>query len=211
MEETASASPSCPGAAGRAQQADAGDIEAQPGAHALEQGHVALPVAPEVEVVAHHHGPGVEATDQDLGHELLGRLGRPLGVEVQHDGEVGPRRGQQGQLLVEVGEQQRGRARAHHAGGVAVEGDHGGKGADLPGRRAGPVDEAPVAQVHAVEGPDGHHGAFGGTGITQVGQALLAAAGGVIGDLHRSEATGPGPRGGGPGRGGDAPALKGGG
>ena len=64
---------------GGAEQADAGDVEAEPGAHALEQGHVAFPPTPEVEVVAHHHGPGVEATDEHFGHEILGRFGRPRG------------------------------------------------------------------------------------------------------------------------------------
>ena len=137
-----------------------------------------------MKIVAHHHGPGVEATDEHFGHEVLGRFGRPLGVEVQHQGEVGPRPGQQGQLLVEVGEQEGGRAGPHDAGRMEVEGDHGRQGADLVGRGAHALDQAAVAEVHAVEGPDGDHGAARGAGQTDVVQALLAGPGGVISDLH---------------------------
>ena len=131
--------PRPPGPGRPPEEADAGHVEAQPCPHALQQGHVALPVAPEVEVVAHHHGPGIEAPDQDLGHEVLGRLGRPFGVEVEHQGDVGPGGGQQGELLVEVGEQQRGRARPHDAGRVPVEGDHDRRGPRSRRRWRAPV------------------------------------------------------------------------
>ena len=144
------------------QEADPGHVEPQAGAHALEHGHVAFPAPPEVEIVAYHQGTGVQATDQDLLHELGRRLGRPLGVEVEDGGEIGPGGGQQGELLVQVGQQQRGRAGPDHAGRVAIEGDHHGGGTDLSRSRAHPVDEQAVAPVDTVEGPDGHHGAVAG-------------------------------------------------
>src|SRR5918996_899355 len=55
-------------------QLQALDLEPQLGAQLAQQRHVAGAPVPEVEVLAHHHVPGVEAVDQDLLDEVLGRL-----------------------------------------------------------------------------------------------------------------------------------------
>ncbi len=124
---------------GRAEQAYPGDVEAHLSAHPLQERDVPLPVVAEMEVVPHDHRPSVEAPDEHLGHEVLCPFGGPLGVEVNHQGQVGPARRQQRKLLIEVGQQQRRRLRPHHAGRVRVERHHAGHGPDLGGRAVGPL------------------------------------------------------------------------
>ena len=136
---------------------DPGHVKAHLGAHALEEGDVALAVVPEMEVVAHHYCSGVEAADQDLGDEVVCPFGRPLGVEVHHERELSPAILEQREFLVEVRQQQWGRLRAHHAGRVPVEGHDGGQGPDLVCGAADPFDEPAMAEVDAVKGPDRNH------------------------------------------------------
>ena len=83
------------------------------------------------------------ASTRIRGHEVLGRLVGPLGVEGDHHRAVHAGRLQQLQLLVEVAEQAGGGLGTDHRGRMAVEGDHrGGQavGAAAVGQlgRAGP-------------------------------------------------------------------------
>ena len=108
-----------------------------------EQGHVALATVAEVEVLPHHHQLGVEGLDQHLADEVLGRLVGPGPVEGHHHGPVDAAVGQQLELLVQVGQERGRRFGPHHAGRVAVEGDHDRARARPPrpgprGRPAGP-------------------------------------------------------------------------
>ena len=61
------------------------DLEAVDGAHLPEKGHVAGPPMSEVEVLADDHAAGIEAIDEHLLDEVLGRLGCPRLVERDHD------------------------------------------------------------------------------------------------------------------------------
>ena len=175
-----------------AHQPVARHLEAQLGAHLLEERHVAAPPVAEVEVLSHHHLPGVQAPDEDLGHELLRGLPRPLVVEVDHHHDVEPGVGQQLQALLEVGEQAGRGLGADDLRRVAVEGDQGADVTPLHGPAAHLGDHRPVPEVKPVVGPDGDHRPLLG------GMALL----GRSDDLHRHHATagpvGPGhrPRGG---------------
>ena len=67
------------------------DLEAEVGAHLLEQGDVALALVAEVEVLPHDHDLGAEAVDEHLLHELLGRLLRAGLVEGDHEAAVDAR------------------------------------------------------------------------------------------------------------------------
>src|SRR2546421_118646 len=64
------------------------------------------------------------------------------------------------ELLVEIGEQAGRRLGAHHAGRMAVEGDHRGGEAALPRQPAHVGDHGPMAEVHAVVGADCDRGAL---------------------------------------------------
>ncbi len=70
-----------------------------------------------------------------------------------------PGRGQDLQLLVEVGEQLGGRLRADDGGGVAVEGEHDRGQAAVRRQPAQVADDELVAPVDAVVGADGDRGA----------------------------------------------------
>ena len=159
MEDTAGH-----GVAGAGLRGQRHAVHLEPGhrAHLGQEGHVALAAVAEVEVLPHHHQPGVEALDQLPGDELLGRLVGPLLVEADDHRPVDTGRRQQLELLVEVAEQQRGRLGTHHRGRVAVEGDdHGGQAVVLgPGPQLG--QQGPVPEVDAVVGADGDGRAAGG-------------------------------------------------
>ena len=78
------------------------------------------------------------------------------------------------QLLLEVGQEPRGRLRAHHRGGVQVEGHHGRGQILLGGHPPDPLDHQPVAEVDAVIGADRH----------RAGRGRWCAVAGVVEDLH---------------------------
>jgi len=136
-------------------QAHADHLEAVAQAELGQQGHVPLAPVPEVEVLPHHHQPGVERVDQELLHEILGRLVGPLVVEGHHHRPLDAAVGQQLEFLLEVGQELGGRVGPHHAGRVAVEGHHHRREAALrrPGREV--AQQGPVPQVDAVVGADG--------------------------------------------------------
>jgi hypothetical protein len=142
-----------------ADQLDPAHIEAEVGAHRPQQLDVALASVAEVEVVADDHGPGAEATDEHLGDELLGRLERAGLVEVHDERVVDPGGLEQLELLVEVGEQQRGRLGPNHAGRVAIEGDHRGLQVTLGRELPHLADDLAMAAVHPVVRADGGDGA----------------------------------------------------
>ena len=126
-----------------------------------------------MEVVADHHRPGVEAADQDLPDEVLGRLLGASLVETDDQHVVHAGLPQELQLLLEVGQEAGRRLRTYDRGGVLVEGHHGG-GQVLLGRHPpDPLDHQPVAEVDAVVGADRHRARPGG-----------GAVAGVVEDLH---------------------------
>ena len=133
----------------------------------------------EVEVLAHDDDLGVEAVEEHLAHEVLGRLLGPRLVERDHEAEVDAGLGQQLELLLEVGEQPRRGGRPHDRGGVPVEGDDGGAQPLGLGPLADLGDDGLVAEVHAVVGADGDDAALGRSRAGIV----------VADDLHRQEAT----------------------
>ena len=67
-------------------------------------------------------------------------------------------------LLVEVGQQQRGRLRPHDRGRMPIECDDSGAGAELGGPQLDLGDHRAVTEVHAVVGADRDDAALGGRG-----------------------------------------------
>ena len=86
----------------------------------------------------------------------------------------------------------------HHLVRVRVEGDHHHRQPELRRDLGGPADDALMAQVHAVEDPDGDHGRAPAVGhLVQALPALHVRflPGGVGGDapsLPRQRPAGPG-------------------
>ena len=91
-----------------ADQPDPRHIETPERPDALQERHIALPVATEMEVVANNQRPGVQAVDEDFVDEGFCRFGRTFCIEVHDQDDVDPRGFQERQLLVEVSQQQRG-------------------------------------------------------------------------------------------------------
>ena len=131
---------------------------------------VALAAVAEVEVLADHHHRAPERVDEDLGDEVLGGLVGPARSKGTTSVRSIPQPGQQLELLVEVGEQQRRRLGPHHRGRVPVEGDHRTGRAALGGQRAQLAEQRAVPEVHAVVGADGHRRT-----VAPAGCALLGA------------------------------------
>ena len=125
----------------------------------IEQAHVAVAVAAEVEVLPDHDHLDGEPLDEHPLDERLRRLLRLDLVEAQHHGPVETGRGEQLEALLERRQQRRRRLRAHHRGGVPVERQHDGAGGFPLGDGAHLVDHRLVADMDAVVGPDRHHGA----------------------------------------------------
>ena len=92
--------------ASQADQSEAQDLEAHPGAHVAQERHVAQALVAEVEVLPDHHQLGSQAPDQHIGHELLGGLHGSHLVERHHQGQVHARGGQLFQLLLVVSQQE---------------------------------------------------------------------------------------------------------
>ena len=158
----------------RRDQPETQDLEAELGAHPLEQRDVAVTLVPEVEIGADDDQPRAEHTGQHLADEVFGRLLAARLVEREHEAFVDrSRRVEELQLLVEGRQEFRRRRGAHDLGGMTVEREH--RGAQLP--RVREVVHEPqhrlVAEVHAVERADRDraadrvvtHGRTDGSGI----------------------------------------------
>ena len=130
-----------------------------------EQRDVARGLVAEPEVVPDHHGGGVQPVGQHDPDELIRAQPGELQAEREHEHRVGPQPGQQLGLPARGGEERRVRAGPDDLVRVRVEGDHDQRQVpalrDLPG----PLHDALVAPVHAVEhadrrdapGPAGRH------------------------------------------------------
>ncbi len=134
-------------------------VEAERAALLSEQRDVPLTPVAEVEVLPHHHQPGAQTVGQHLVDELARRLGRPPLVEVDDDGVIDPRRREQLELLVEIGQQPRRGGRTNHLGGMAVERDDGRVEVGGGGSRPEVVDDGTMAEVDAVVRADAHRAA----------------------------------------------------
>ena len=89
----------------------------------LEQGDVAAAALPEVEVGADHHDPRAAASTSTSRTKSSAVSDRALGVEAQHEAAIEiPGGVEELELLLEGVEHLRRRLRAHHFGGMAVEG-----------------------------------------------------------------------------------------
>ena len=144
------------GAGGRGLEPDAEHLEAELGAHALQERDVAAATLAEVEVGADDDEAGVRGVGEHLAHEVLGRLLAAGLVEVQHVREVEVAGGvEQLELLLGRGEQAGRRLGPHHLGRVTVEGDaHRGEAAGV-GELAHEAQHRVVPEVHAVVDADG--------------------------------------------------------
>ena len=132
-----------------------------------EHGHVAPGAPSEAEVLPHRHLGRAELLHQDLLDELLGVLGREVVVERDHDQLLDSEAGDQIALGGGRVEQLGQRVRVEHRERMGLEGEHG----------VGSPDHLTMADVDAVEGPDGHVAGLrlGFRVAVQVGQP---------GDLH---------------------------
>jgi len=94
-------------AAGARDQAQPDHVEAQIGSEGAQQGDVAPPAPPEMEVLPHHDETGAERSHQEAAHELARLLGRPGGVESDHHRPVDEAGGVEHlELLVDVGQEE---------------------------------------------------------------------------------------------------------
>ena len=140
---------------GRRDEPVAEHLEAELGAHALEQRDVAVAPVAEVEVVADHDEARAEHAREHLAHEVFGRLLAARLVEREHEAFVdGAGRVEQLELLVERREQLRRRAGAHDFGRMPVEGEHGRREAACVGEVVHDAQHRLVPEVHAVERAD---------------------------------------------------------
>jgi hypothetical protein len=162
-----------------AEEAEAGDVEAILGAHVLEEGHVASPLIAEMEVVPDDHGPGIEAADQDLPHEVLCGLVGAIPIETDHERIVDARVFEKLQALFEVGQETWRRFGPHDRGRMTVESyDRRGQ-ILLGGNPSYPLDEQPMPDVDAVVSPDRHRAG-----------APRHAVAGIVEHLHHGEGYG---------------------
>ena len=156
-------------------QLDTDHLETGGRAHRLEQRDIAPALVTEVEVLPHHHDLGIEAVDQHLRDEVLGRLLRSDFVEVDHVRVVDAGALEQFELLLEIGEQRRRGLRPHHRGRMAIEGDHRGTQTLCLGQLPHARDHRLVAAMDPVIGADRDDRAVG----------RRRARRGVANDLHR--------------------------
>ncbi len=132
-----------------------------------------------MEVRADHHELRSERADEDLGHEILGRLGCPCLVETDHDRTVDRALGEQFELLLEVRQLQRSRVGSYDGCRMAVESDDLGHQAGRERALLQVPQEHLVAEVYPVVCADSDPAPSWGWG----------AALGSCDHLHRLEAT----------------------
>ena len=132
--------------------------------HVFEECDVPPPTMSEVEVRTDDHELGVQAADEDLAHEVLGRFHRARLIEVDDERVADAGAFEQFELLFEVGEQTRGRLRPHDAGRVTVEGDDRRLITALYGEPLHCRNDLAMTPVHTVIRADGDDRALLGTG-----------------------------------------------
>ncbi len=126
------------------------DVEIGLGSDLAEEVDVAVTVPPEVEVLADHDHPRLQALHQHAVDERLGALGGLFGVERHDDDGIEARRRKEFHLLIGARQQTGGRFGAHHAGGMAIEGDDDRLRPNLGGPATNLVDDSAVTEVNAV-------------------------------------------------------------
>ena len=135
----------------------------------------ATAAGPESEVGADHHDFGVQRRRENGAAELGGALSGKLGGEGQHKQLVRMQAGQQGDLHFGRREQAWLASRRDKRQGMPVEGEDGADETLFPGDAERGLDYLLVADVHAVEGADGHR-ARAGTERFEGGVQIHAAA-----------------------------------
>ena len=138
------------------------DLESHGRPEVLEHPHVAGTLVTEVEVGTDRDETGSERGDEVGDDEVLGRLERPLGIEANDEGGVHAAAGEQFELLVEVGEQERGRVGPDHRCGMAIEGDDDRSKVALGGEATERGDHLAVPAMDTVERADGDCGTASG-------------------------------------------------
>jgi hypothetical protein len=144
-------------AVGTCHQVEGLDIEVELRTHTAQQCHIAAAAVAEVEILAHHDLAGTEAPHEHTFDERLGTLSRLLRIEAHQHGGIDAGGGEQFELLVEIGEQFRGRLGPHHRGRVSIEGDDDRVGAERCGPFAHRGDDRLMTAMHTVVGADGDH------------------------------------------------------
>src|SRR5215218_1918273 len=127
------------------------DLEQRDDAHleapvCAQQRRVALRPVAEAEVLPHAHVRRPQRAGQHLVEEALRAAHGELGVERHHDELLDAEAGHELGLALERRQQQRRARRGDDRHRMGVERQHGVRAAD----------DLAVAEVHAVEGPDGH-------------------------------------------------------
>jgi hypothetical protein len=116
-----------------------------------QHGHVAGGLVAEPEVLPYHDGGGVEPFGQDDANELIRAEPGEFQVEREHEDRVGAQARQELGAASRRGQQRRMRAGPDHLVRVRVEGDRHHRQLPVVGDLAGPLHDALVASVHAVE------------------------------------------------------------
>ena len=120
-----------------------------------EQRDVPRAFVTEVEILAHDHFAGTQVSDERALDERGRRFSGAVFVEAHDVDGIDPRRLQQLELLVEIGQQFRCRLRTHHGCGMTIEGDDDACATELQGPLAHLGDHCTVAKMHPVVGANG--------------------------------------------------------
>ena len=133
------------------------DAEAETVASPLQHRVVALAVAPELEVVAHHEVAHAEQIDQEPLDHLVRRDQTRTLVERDAQHPVDPRLAQQVDLLPEPGQPRRRRRVLEVLARLRLEGDQHAWRTQFATLGRQMREQHLVAVVHTVERPDGRH------------------------------------------------------
>ena len=125
------------------------------GAQPLEHGDVPGASAPEPVVVADDDLRRAEARDDQVLHELFGRVTGELGREGDERGVVEPELSEDFLLLVRQREERRGNFGTHDAQGVRVEREEYGMAVSRAGAPPNLPQDRLVSEVNPIEGPHG--------------------------------------------------------
>jgi len=160
---------------GRRDETETQHLEAELGAHALQEGNVAVAPVAEVEVGADDHQPRPEHARQQLGDEVFGRLLAARLVERQDEALVDRSgRFEQLQLLLQCRQQLGRGSRSDHLRRMTVEREHG-RGQSARSRKiAHETEHGLVPEVDAVERADGNRSPTGARAVKRPDLAGIA-------------------------------------
>ncbi len=122
----------------------------------------ATAVVAEMEIGADGNARNAQRLDQEARDEILGLHHAEVAAERHQHDAVEAERGAEAGFRVGRGQAEHERGRREHVARMRLEGQHHGRHVARLGLRLEPRQNGLVAAMHAVEGPDRHHGALEG-------------------------------------------------